>query len=907
MENVNSRRYIISIFFVLICILTKANVQQIKQESKINVLDLKCEYATNPIGLDVLSPQLSWRLISKENATSQTAYQIIVADSPEKITQNIANMWDSGKIFSNKSTGVSYKGVELKSKQQYFWKVKIWDKNNKESNWSDIAFFEMGLLNQKDWISEWIGSGPLWENRVKYFRKTFTIDKEIKSARFYIAGIGYYELFINGSKIGDQVLDPGTTSYDKRVLYSTFDVKNHLKNQNVIGVTVAPGWYGTEKLRAQLEINFSDGTKNTLITSGSTGWSVSIGPIVSSSIFDGETYDARLERSGWNSEIRLNNDNLDRDYGWKNVVNVDPPGGKLVAQKLEPIKIVDVIVPKIIKEPKPGIYVIDTEQNMAGWASLKIKGTQGTKITLKFAESLYEDGTVNQENLRLAAAKDTYILNGNGEESWEPSFTYHGFRYIQVEGFPYKPIIGDIKVKFIRSAVNSVGKFKCSNELLNSIFKMVVSTEASNLHSIPTDCPQRDERMGWLNDLTVRIDQALYNFDLSRFYAKYIDDVKDTQRDDGSITCTAPFRWGNNPADPVSASYLLLAFQSYIFYDNINIINEHYEGLKSWVDYLYSRTENGIVNYSYYGDWSPPIKFAVNPGSANSKDTPGSLMSTGYLYYCSNIISQLARTIGNSEDESTYKQLSKEIADAFNREYWNEQTGGYASNNQASNSFALFLKIVPENRIQRVVNNLVEDVKKNDFHLTTGNLCTKYLLEMLTEYGHHEIAYKIATQKTYPSWGYMLDNGATTLWERWEYATGGAMNSHNHPMMGSIGSWFYKYVIGIQPNNNAPGFSEFTIHPYIFEDLDFAEGEFDSIKGKIKSSWKKGSGSIMLSVVIPENTNAIIYIPTTKLKSITANNKNINRIKEIKFLRSESQYAVYSVGSGSYNFKSAWL
>lgn len=870
----------------------------------VKVIDLKCEYATNPIGMDVRFPQFSWRMVSGERGVLQTAYQIILADSQEKLHQEKEIIWNSGKIVSSKSVGVRYQGAELLCGQRYFWKVRVWGSDDKVCEWSEPAYFEMGLLDKKDWKAGWVGAGPVWKGNVNYFRKAISVKKKIKTARFYISGIGYYELFINGEKVGDHVLDPGTTSYDKRVLYTTYDVGEFLKKENVIGITVAPGWYGSEKLRGQLDITFTDGTNKSYFTSDSTGWSVSGGPIIQSSIFNGEIYDARRENAGWTPEAKIKRDSI-REEKWENVISVDSPTGVMVAQKQEPIRIVERITPHIISEPTPHVYVLDAGQNMAGWASLRVKGEKGTIITLKFGETLYEDGTVNQENLRAAKAKDTYILRGGKEERWEPSFTYHGFRYIQIEGFPYRPKVGDIIVKAVRSDVQQVGRFSCSNALLNSIHEMVVNTEASNLHSIPTDCPQRDERMGWLNDMTVRIDQALYNFDLSRFYAKWIDDIGDTQNEEGSIADTAPFHWGYNPADPVSASYLLLALQSYNFYGNKLIIEEHYSGLKAWVDYLYSKTKNGIVDYSRWGDWSPPLEFSMED-SPNSRDTPGSLMSTGYLYYCSKIISDMADLLCEGDDADYYKELAKETATAFNKEYWNEQVGGYASNNQACNSFALFIGIVPKERISRVVKNLVEDVKMHDYHLTTGNLCTKYLLEMLTEHGHHEVAYRIATQKTYPSWGYMLANGATTLWERWEYATGSEMNSHNHPMMGSVDSWFYKYVLGIIPDINGPGFEKFIIHPYLFSDLKFAEGEFNSIKGVIKSAWRKESGYIILDVTIPENSVATLYIPTRELDSITESNKRIELVKGVEFLRGEGDYGVFSVGSGTYHFKSRW-
>lgn len=880
------------------------NKGELEKNYDLEVTGLKCEYATNPIGMDVLSPQLSWKIESEKREAFQSAYQILVADSPENLAQGNSIIWDSGKIKSARSVGISYGGPELISRKRYYWKVRTWDSANISSAYSEPAFFEMGLLNQKDWKADWIGYPASWTGRVLYFRKTFTTTKSVQKARVYISGIGYYVLHINGRKVGDHVLDPGTTDYSKQVLYATYDITDFLEKENAIGVSVGPGWYGMPKLRMQAEITYTDGTTDMITTSMKLDWSVTVGPIIKSSIYDGEYYDAREEKPGWDL-AKGTIGNVSRTSQWTTAVATNSPGGKMVSQKLEPIKVMGTIVPQSVSEPLPNVYVIDAGQNMAGWASLKVKGKRGTEISLKFAESLYKDGTVNQENLRSAEAKDTYILKGEGEEQWEPSFTYHGFRYVQIEGFPYKPQAGDIQFKVVRSAVDQTGQFKCSNELLNRIHHMIRSTEASNLHSIPTDCPQRDERMGWLNDLTVRIDQALYNFNLSRFYSKFINDIEDTQDADGSITDTAPFRWGIGPADPVDASYLLLVLKSYVFYGNERIIRQHYDGLKAWVDYLNSRTEDGIVNYSSWGDWSPPIAFGVNSGPV-SKYTPGVFMSTGYLYYCARIISRMASITGNKKDEIYYEKLAQKTAAVFNKKYWDEQSGGYGSNNQACNSFALFLGLVDKGRIPRVIDNLVKDVKSHNYHLTTGNLCTKYLMEMLTENGQSEVAYKIATQETYPSWGFMLANGATTLWERWENETGGGMNSLNHPMMGSVDSWFYKYILGILPDAKGAGFEKFSIHPIIFNDLNFAEGEFSSVKGIIKSAWRKESGSINFDVTVPGNSTATVFIPTKNIKSITESNQNIDLVKGVKFLRMEDTYAVYNVGSGAYHFKSDW-
>ncbi len=882
---------VVSLFSLL---LSYSNAQ-----NTIMVNNLKCEYSLNPIGLDITDPRFSWSVESEQRGIIQTTYQIIVSSSEIMLSRNNGDVWNSGKVFSDASYGIVYSGPELISRQRYFWKVVVTTNNGQTVESSEPAFFEMGLLKTQDWKSGWIAYVPGMPGKVLYFKTSVNNQKPVKRARAYISGLGFYEMHINNKKVGNRVLEPAQSTYSKRVYYSTYDATNYLQEgQNVLLVSVAPGWYGIPSLKIQLEIEFEDGSQN-LVTSDNMRH-VTTGPVVYSSIFDGEKYDARLETHEL-YQPNVPNGLMNQYWAWAH--NTADPGDNMVSQLVEPIQIVDTIVPSSISEPQPGIYVIDAGRNLAGWAAIKVKGKSGDTIILKFAESLYENGLINQENLRNAKAEDIYILKGEGIETWNPAFTYHGFRYVQVEGFPYPPKEGDITIHVVRTAVEPAGKFKCSNQLLNDIHQMIVNTEASNLHSVPTDCPQRDERMGWLNDLTVRIEQAIYNYDMSRFYPKFIDDVADTQDPDGSITCVAPFRFGMRPADPVSASYLLLAWKCYEFYGDVRVVRDHFTGMKAWVDFLYSRTENGIVNYSYYGDWCPPRDFLMDPnGSGVSRDTPGKMISTGYLFYCARILSEMASVIGIEADAALYKKMAAEIAAAFNREYWDNQSGGYASNNQASNAFALYLGLVAGENIPRVASNLAENVKMHNYHLTTGNLCTKYLLETLTEHGYAETAYKIANQTTYPGWGFMLSKGATTLWERWEYATGDAMNSHNHPMMGSVDSWFYKYVLGIRPDINHPAFQKFVIRPVIFNDLNFAEGELNTVKGLIKTSWRKQGKQLLLGITIPANTLAKLYIPAKKLTDITENGKNITKLKEIKPLGTEDGSLVVEVGSGTYHF-----
>lgn len=906
MNNRISRRHYWVLPILLFSVLTHtASGNDRIDLEEIVVFAPMCDNSVNPLGIDSHTPQFSWQLKSSLRNIRQTTYQILVADSKEGLDNGDGNIWNSGKVHSSQSEGILYQGLDLESRKKYYWKVLVWCNGKSVNLTSETAHFEMGLLHQSDWSGDWVGFPSGWIGRVLYFRKVFSFQKKIVKARAYVAGIGYYEMKINGKKVGTRVLDPATSDYSKTVYYSTYDIKQILNKKNVMLIAVAPGWYGMPKLRMQMEFHFDDGSSK--VINSSSIRKVTLGPILSSGIYDGEIYDARQEKPKWNLPTDTIIKGLPNQH-WGYAQVVEAPGGIMTAQQLEPIRIVDSFRPISVKEVKPDVFVMDVGQNMAGWVAINVKGDRGTKITLRFAEILYEDGTVNQENLRTAWATDTYILKGDGKEKWEPSFTYHGFRYMQIEGWPGKPDINNFMVKKVRSDVEDAGKFKCSNDLLNRIDQMVQRTEASNLYSIPTDCPQRDERMGWLNDLTVRIEQAIYNFNLSRFYAKYIQDICDTQNENGEITDTAPYKVGGRPADPVSVSFLLLALKSYEYYGNTKIIRNHYPQMKAWVDYLTTRTNDGIVEYSYYGDWSPPAKFGVQGQGygAISANTPGKLISTGYLYFSAQVLSAMAEILGNADDQHKYERLALSTMQAFNREFWDEDKGGYGTNNQACNAFAIFLGAPAKSQLPRVVANLVNDVKEHGYHLTTGNLCTKYLLEVLTENGKMETAYRIATRTTYPSWGYMLANGATTLWERWENKTGGSMNSHNHPMMGSIGSWLYKYIGGILPDKNFPGFSKFILHPYIPNDLHYAEVTYQSAKGEVLSSWRKSKNSIEYNINIPANSIATVYIPTTDVKSITEGGQNIALLKECRYLRTEDKWAVFEIRSGNYHFKSKW-
>jgi alpha-L-rhamnosidase len=485
----------------------------------LELLRLRCEYAVNPLGVDVLQPRLSWVFgPCVERDQAQSAFQVQVASTLEGLIAGQADVWDSGKVASSMPQ-VEYGGRPLVSRQRCFWRARAWDADDAASAFSQPAWFEMGLLNVADWEARWIGNPAGWNGRAVYFRKVFELSKPVRQARIYASGLGYFELHLNGSKLGDAVLDPGVTDTTKRVLYNTFDVRDNLRaGANLVGAVVGNGWYGAPKLLLQLEIVYTDGSSECIATwKDWSSWQVCSGPVLENSIYGGETYDARLEKPGWDAP-GLGGEAFDRLQAWQTAMAVEAPGGRLAAQMAEPIRVVQTLRPQKLTQPAPGVSVFDFGQNFAGWARLRVSGRSGERVTLKFAESLYADGTVNQENLRSAAALDTYILKGGAEETWEPAFTYHGFRYVQVEGLPGQADLDTLQGRVVRSAVEPRGAFESSSDLLNRINRMVRWTEESNLHSIPTDCPQRDERMGWMNDLAARSEEMIYNFDVSRFF-----------------------------------------------------------------------------------------------------------------------------------------------------------------------------------------------------------------------------------------------------------------------------------------------------------------------------------------------------------------------------------------------------
>ena len=859
--------------------------------------DLRCEYARNPIGLDVAKPRFSWVLYHPKRGQVQTAYQIIVSSSIEKIMADEGDMWDSGKVISNRSANVTYEGGPLESCKTYYWKVRWWDKEGNVSPWSEIACFEMGLLKPEDWKAKWITGGQL-------LRKEFTIDKEVAKARAYVTGLGYYELRINGRKVGDKVLDPGWTDYKKRILYSTYDVTEYLKRgRTAIGIILGRGRYikeygyeGEPKAILQLNIEFADGT--TAIIATDETWKASDGPIISDDIYDGEVYDARLEKDGWDEPGYDDSD-------WRRCEIAKPPGGKLVSgASFPPIRAVKTIQPIRILNPRPGVYVYDFGQNFTGWVRLKVSGPRGTKVKLRYAELIYEDGSINTKPNRKAKATDVYILKGEGIEVYEPRFTYHGFRYVEVTGFPGTPALENLEGVVVHTDVESVGGFVCSNPLINQIHRNIRWGQLSNLMSVPTDCPQRDERMGWMGDAQLTAEEAILNFWMPGFYEKWIRDIMDAQAEDGSVPDVVPPYWRLYPADPAwGTAYVVIPWLLYVYYGDLRILEEAYEGIKRWVDFLASKAEGYILRFSKYGDWCPPAH--IRP-----VETPGELVSTWVFYHDALTLSKIAEVLGKAEDAKRYSELAEKIKEAFNKEFLKDDH--YAMGSQTCDTLPLYLDMVPEDKVDAVLKHLINDIEVlHDKHLNTGIVGTRYLLETLTRYGRADLAYAIATQTTYPSWGYMIKEGATTLWERWEYLAGSGMNSHNHIMFGSVDIWFYKVLAGINVDPSAPGFERFMIKPCVVGDLEHVSASVKTIRGMVACEWARTHNSIVMKVTIPVNSKAIVYVPKMGLKDVIVKEGDtviwskgsyMGGVEGIDGGKEEGDYIVFSVGSGTYTF-----
>ncbi len=835
-----------------------------------------CEYTSNPLGVNSKTPRFSWRI---ENCPRmQTAYRVRVALSQQELEQD-SLLWDSG-MLSGSENKCRYAGPELSSARLYFFDVQVWC--GSDSFKSGAQHFLTALYNQEDWQGRFIGYKDYKKRENYMLVKKFRIRKNIEHAYAYICGPGYSELYINNSKIGDNVLEPGWTDYNRRVLYSVYDVTENIqKGANLISVMLGegwlghehtffmkifgtnPSWLGTPCLLMNLLLFYSDGTTETIYTDEGLKWYAAKGPVIMNNIYDGETYDARME-------IKLpEGEEFRAQKPFEPAIAVQGPKGALYRDLLPPIKRFEKLRARTVYRPTADSMTIDFGKNIAGWVKLRVRGEAGSKIVVKYSETINSDFSVNQENLRNARAMDEYILKGEGIEEYEPRFTYHGFRYAQIFVQSSCSLLNATAYR-VNSSVSRTGWFSCDNQMLNDIYDTIVSTERNNLHSIPTDCPQRDERLAWLNDMTVRFEEAMYNYDMLLFYEKWLRDIKDAQDggQNGEIGDTAPYFYGGRPACHISSVYVLLPYFIYLFYNDDTALKEHYEGMKKYTGFMLSQLdERGLMASGYVGEWAPPLSESAfsTTWDALPANIDNQLVTTCYLYYCLTVMQKSAQHLNLDDQGQFYAQKAAELKDNINSAFF-DRNGYYVPFSQGSNVFPMFLGIIPLGADYLIANMLIEDiVQENECHVTTGSQLTKYLFEVLNLIKRNDIGVQILSKKDYPSIGYMLANGATSLWERWENTTGDTMNSHNHPMQGAFCPWFFKALAGIIPYT-LPEKGYITIAPDFTAALNKVEASVQLAAGKVSSAWERQGGTVKFTLSLPFNTKAHVIIPLLGLE-----------------------------------------
>ncbi len=884
-----------------------------------SVYDLRVEYFTNPIGIDDDKPRLSWKLNSDQRNTLQTAYQVQVAENSDFSKRGI--IWDTGKISSGKSIQVNYEGPELESRQRYYWRVKVWDNNGNSSSWSDAAFWEMGLLNPGEWQAEWIEPG-LDQDTTKpqpspILRHEFSLEGEVVSARAYVTSHGVYEMQINGNRVGDRLFTPGWTSYHNRLQYQTYDITDLLQEgSNAVGVTLGDGWYrgylawgdarnhyGTKlALLSQIEVTYKDGSTEIIETNDS--WTASTGPIRMSDIYDGEIYDARMEKEGWASP-RFN------DSDWSAVNIADHSKEVLVAPDGPPVRKIQELKPVEILVTPEGDTVADMGQNMVGWTRLNVEGSKGAEVTIQHAEVLDKEGNFYTANLREAAQENTYILNGEGNETFEPHFTFHGFRYVKIEGYPGELTRDDITGVVIHSDMEPSGHFESSNPLVNHLQHNIVWGQKGNFVDIPTDCPQRDERLGWTGDIEVFAQTACYNMNSAGFLTKWMKDLEADQLESGSVPHVIPNVLGEGSAGASGwgDAAVIVPWTLYQAYGDIEILKMQYESMKGWVDFMAKQSQSDSTEYLWdngftFGDWlaftNDPDGARFYPGAYTNTD----LISTAFFAHSTDLLRKSAEIIGKKRDAKKYGELFESIKDAFQQEYVT-LGGRVMSDTQTSYLLALQFGLLPEDMEAEAAAHLAANVDDRG-HLTTGFLGTPHLNPILSQYGYSGQAYELLLRKDYPSWLYPVTMGATTIWERWDGIKPDStfqtpdMNSFNHYAYGAIGEWLYKTVAGINPQS--PGYKEILIEPTPGGGFSHARSIKNSMYGRIESGWNLSEEEFTMTVEIPENTKSTIILPDANREQVMESGQKLANAGGITQITQDGSDVKITVGSGRYSF-----
>jgi alpha-L-rhamnosidase len=877
------------------------------------------EYAEAPINISQANPHFSWVVSSTGRNHSQETYRILVSGSEETLGKNIGDMWDSGLLASSGTIHHEYQGKDLASGTRYFWKVLIIDEKGEEHE-SPVASFQTAFLRNDIWQASWIGAGSASEKipedgfyafpeshygfrdtidhdgRSLLLRKEFEIYGKVLSATAMVTGLGFYEFFVNGQRIGDNILSPAKTPYHKYILYDTYDITRLVaEGANAFGIHLGNGWYnpykkwwkqyrmqwfGSKKTIAQIIVTFADGSSVNIVTDDS--WKQTKGPVTFSCIYDGEIRNSNLEEPGWTAP-RYD------DAGWKQATEFSDLKTRLVSQQMPAVKVNETFDPVQVGDTSGSVRVFDMGQNFAGWVCLELKGEKETRVKIRFAEDIKADGSLDPASNENARATAEYILSGKGIEVYEPSFSYFGFRYAEISSDQPFSLIS-LEGRAVYSANRQTGEFNCADTLVNKIHKAAVWSQRNNMIGYPMDCPQRDERLGWLGDAQVSAEQAMFNFDMALFYRNWFEGIRENQDEKtGDIPVISPQPYLPDEGVEWSSTYIIMLWQYYVNYGDKAILEHHYQAMKKYISFLSAKANDNIIAPGWIGDWGSLVK-------GWKEGQPESIPTAFYLLDC-RIMAKIAMVLEKNDDRLYYNDLAGRIKTSYNKKYLDASAGNYLDGTQMDNAFPLWLGIVPDSIALKVLDNLAENIAgNNDTHLTTGVLGTKYLPEVLAMYGHAGLAWKLITRKTYPSWYDMVEKYTTTC-EFWTLK-----QSKNHVMMGSIDAWFYKYLAGITPDENNPGWSQFNIKPFIPEGLNYARAKVETIRGTIYSGWKIDRNTFILETEIPFNTSALVSIPAAQNDIVTEGNSDIIGSDELQYLGYSDGYHQVRVRSGRYLF-----